>query len=88
MNPSAKNDLRTYDNIRKIATGQSDCYTTVCLLDYSYLELNYKLIAIHLSKKQILNADPKAMQQINFTWNLEKDNARIFFIIEEAKETV
>ena len=31
-----KNDLRTCDNIRKIATGQGDDYTTSCLLDYNY----------------------------------------------------
>ena len=35
---TVKNDLRTYDNIRKIATGQGDDYTTVCLLDYSYFK--------------------------------------------------
>ena len=47
------------------------------------------MITIYLSKQQALNADPKAMQQINFTGNLERDNgAIIFFIIEEAKETV
>ena len=37
----------------------------------------------------MLDADPKALQQINFTGNLNRDeNAQIFFIIEEAKETV
>ena len=45
------NYLRTYDNIRKIATGQGDNYTTGCLLDYL--------------------VDPKAIQQINFTANLD-----------------
>ena len=34
----ARNDLMTYDNIRKIATGQRDDYTTGCLLDYDYLK--------------------------------------------------
>ena len=47
------------------------------------------MITIYLSKQQALNADPKAIQQINFTGNLARDNgAIIFFIIEEAKETV
>ena len=47
------------------------------------------MITIYLSKQQALNADPKAIQQINFTGNLERDNgAIIFFIIEEAKEIV
>ena len=84
-----KNDLKTYDNIRKIATGQGDDYTTVCLLDYPYLKNYYKLIAIDLSKQQKLDADPKAIQQINFTGNLDRaEGSTMFFIIEEAKETV
>ena len=84
-----KNDLKTYDNIRKIATGQGDDYTTGCLLDYPYFEKYYKLIAIDLSKQQQLDPDPKAIQQINFTGNLTRvESATIFFVIEEAKETV
>ena len=59
-----KSDLKTYDNIRKIATGQDDDYTTRCLLDYLYFKKYYKLIAIDLSKQQKLYADPKAIQQI------------------------
>ena len=47
----------------------------------------YKMIAIDLSKQQALDANPKAIQQINFTGNLEEPST-IFFIIEEAKETV
>ena len=38
FNQSVKNDKVTYENIRKIATGQGDDYTTGCLLDYSYLK--------------------------------------------------
>ena len=45
------------------------------------------MIAIDLSKQQALDDDPKAIQQINFTRNLEEEST-IFFIIEEAKETV
>ena len=75
-----KNYIKTYDTIRKIATGQGDNYTTGCLLDYTYLKENYKLIAIDLSKQQGLDADPKAIQQITFTGNLDQDrNATIFF---------
>ena len=82
-------DLKTYENIRRIATGQGDDYTTGCLLDYSYFKENYKMIAIDLSKQQALDADPRAIQQINFTANLDRDgNTTMFFIIEEAKETV
>ena len=47
-----RNDLITYDNIRKIATGQGDNYTTGCLLDYNYFKKYYKMIATYLSKQQ------------------------------------
>ena len=61
-----KNDLKTYDNIEKIATGRGDNYTTACSIDYIYFKNCYKLIVVDLNKKQKLDADPKAIQQINF----------------------
>ena len=46
------------------------------------------MTAIGLSKEQVLDADPRAIQQINFTANLDRaGNKTMFFIIEEAKET-
>ena len=84
-----KNDIKTYENIPKIATGQGDYYTIGCLPDYNYFIKYYKMIAINLSKQQALDADRKAIQQINFIGNLRGANNRvIFFIIEEAKETM
>ena len=84
-----KNNKITYDNIRKIATGQGDDYTTGCLLDYPYFANTYKMIAVDLSKQQALDADPRATQQINFTANLDRvGNTRVYFILEEAKETI
>ena len=84
-----KNDKVTYENIRKIAVGQGDDYTTGCFLDYSYFKKYYKMIAIDLSKQEAPDADPKAIQQINFTSNLDRTgNTRLYFILEEAKETV
>ena len=44
------NDIKTYENIRKIATGQGDDYPTGCLLDYPYFKENFKIIAIDLNK--------------------------------------
>ena len=86
---SIKNNEITYDNIRKIATGQGDDYTTSCLLDYPYFKDTYKMIAVDLSKQQALDADPRAIQQINFTANLDRaGNTRVYFILEEAKETI
>ena len=67
-----KSNLKTYENIRKIATGQADDYTTGCLLDYSYFNDCYKMIAIDLSKQHVLHSDPRAIQQINFTANLDR----------------
>ena len=62
---------------------------TGCLLDYSYFKDYYKMIAIDWSKQQVLDANPRAIQQINFTANLDRaGNTRIYFILEEAKETV
>ena len=84
-----KNNKLTYENIRKIATGQAYDYTTDCLLDYSYFADTYKMIAVDLSKKQALDADPRAIKQINFTANLDRaGNTRVYFILEEAKETI
>ena len=68
-----KNGIRTYNNIRKISTGQGDYYTTGCLLHYNYFKEHYKMIAIDLSKQQELDYENQSI---------------IFFIIEEAKETV
>ena len=67
-----KNSLITYEKIRKIATGQGDDYTTGCLLDYNYIKSYYKMIAIDLRKK-VLDIDPRGLQQINFTANLDRD---------------
>ena len=80
------NDLITYDNIRKIATGWEGDYTTDCLLDYDYFKKYFKMIAIDLSKQQALDADSKSIEEINFTGNIEQQ-ATIFSIIEEAEET-
>ena len=84
-----KNDKVTYEKIRKIATGQGDDCTTSCLLEYSCFKKYYQMIAVDLNKQEVLDADPKAIQQINFTANLDRvNNTRFYLILEEAKETV
>ena len=84
-----KNDLRTYDNIWKITTDEGDDYTTGYLLDYNYFNEYYEMISIDLSKQQAFDANPKAIQQINFIGNLNRkdnqdwninDNTTMFFI--------
>ena len=66
----------------KVMITQLDVY-------HPYFKKYYKLIAIDLSKKQKVDADPKSIKQISFTGNLSRaEDATMFFIIEEVKETV
>ena len=89
FHPPVKDNLITYDNIRKIATAPKDDYATGCLPDYPYFKNYCKMTAIDLSKQQALDADPKAIQQINFTANLERDrNTTTLFITEEMKKAI
>ena len=64
--------IKQYDEIRKIATGQGDDYTTGCLLDYQYFKDHNNLIAIDLSKQKELDADSRAIQQIEFYLKLSR----------------
>ena len=81
-----RNDLITY-NIPKNATDQGDDYTTGCLLDY--FKRYYEMIVMDLSKQEALDADPKAIQQISFTGNLDQGaGALMFFVVEEAKTSI
>ena len=79
--------------VRDLPVVQEDDYTTGYLLEYNYFKKYYKMIAIDLSKPQALDADAKAMKQINFVGNLNQgdnanDNTTTFFIAEEAKEAI
>ena len=79
--------LKTYENFRKFATGYEVDYTPWCLLDYTYFKDYYKMVAIEISKQQALDADPRAIQQTNFTTNLERaGNTTISFSTEEVKK--
>ena len=84
--------IKQYNEIRKISTGQGDDYTTGCLLDFSYFEKNYKLIAVDLSKQKALDANSRAIQQIVFTGKITSTAANtriiIFYVLEKSKETI
>ena len=82
-----KTYIKTYENIWRIETGQEDDYTTGCLLNCSYFNKLYKMMVIDSRKQQALDADPKAVQQTNFTGNRPEDATK-FFIIGEVKETI
>ena len=88
--------IKRYDKIRKLTRGQSEDYTTGCLLDYEYNKNHYRLIAIDLSRQKELDADPKAIQQIEFVGQLKNldginvDGTQSMFvltILEKIKET-
>ena len=82
-----KNDLRTYDNTRKITVGQGDNYTFGYLLDYPCFKEYDKLITIDINKQQKLDADPKAVQQINCIGNLDRDrNTQFFLLLKKWKK--
>ena len=79
--------IRKYDEIRKIATGKGDNYATGCLLDYDYFKKNCQLIVVDLSKQRKLDADPRAILQIDFIGML-KTRLNVFTILEKSKETI
>ena len=69
--------------------GQGDDYTTGCLLEYTYFKKYYQMIGVDLSKQQALDADPEAIQQINFTANLDRaNNTRIISFLKKQKRLI
>ena len=57
-------------------------------MDFTYFEKNYRLIVVDLSKQKALDADSKAIQQITFTGKAPNDTIRIYYVLEESKETI
>ena len=57
------------------------------MLDYDYFHKHYKLVAVDLSKQRELDADPRAIQQIEFKYMLET-NSTIYWVLEKSKETI
>ena len=64
--------------------GKGEDYTTGSLLDYNYFEKHYKLVAVDLSKQKELDADPTAVQQIEFKYMLGT-NSTIYWVLEKSK---
>ena len=83
--------MKQYDEIRKLSTGYGDDYATGCLFDYLYFKDNYRLIAVDLNKQILLEADPRAIQQIVFQGVVGGENntkLRLYTILEKSKETI
>ena len=76
--------FKKYDEIRKTATGKGDDYTTSCLLDYQYFRDYYQLNAVDLSKQKELDANPRAIQQIEFYGMLDT-NSKVCTVLEKSK---
>ena len=68
--------------------GQGDDYTTGCLLEYVYFRDDFRIITGDLSKKKALDPDPKAIQQIIFTGQVDDENLTVFYILQKSKETI
>ena len=84
-------DLEKYRELKKVMIGKGEDYTTGSLLDYDYFKRHYKLIAVDLSKQKELDADPRAIQQIEFKYMLEgnnDNNSTIYWVLEKSKETI
>ena len=62
-------DIKRYEKT-KLTTGQSEDYTTGCLLNYEYIKNHYRLTAVDLSRQNELDADPKVIQEIEFVRQL------------------
>ena len=67
--------------------GKGEDYTTGSLFDSNYFDKHYKLVAVDLSKQKELDADPRAIQQIEFKYMLETNSA-IYWVLEKSKETI
>ena len=68
-------DIKRYEEILKLTTGESEDYTTGCLLDYDYIKNHYRLIAVDLSRQKELDADPKAIQHVDLVGQLKRLDA-------------
>ena len=81
------NDLiKQYGKIRKTPKGQGDDYTTGFLLDYQYFKDHYQLIAVDLSKQKELDADSRAIQQIEFYGMLNTKKSQVCTVKKNQKK--
>ena len=82
-----ESDIEKYRELKKVMIGKGEDYTTGSLLDFNYFDKHYKLVAVDLSKQKELDADPRAIQQIEFKYMLET-NSTIYWVLEKSKETI
>ena len=80
-------DIEKYRELKKVMIRKGEDYNTGSLLNYNYFKKHYKLVAVDLSKQKELDADPRAIQQIEFKYMLGK-NSTIYWVLEKAKEII
>ena len=86
-----ESDIAKYRELKQVMIGKGEDYTTGSLLDYDYFKNHYKLISVDLTKQKELDADPRAIQQIEFKYMLEGNNDKnstIYWVLEKSKETI
>ena len=82
-----ESDIEKYRELKKAMIGKGEDYTTGSLLDFNYFDKHYKLVAVDLSKQKELDADPRAIQQIEFKYMLGT-NSTIYWVLEKSEETI
>ena len=82
-----ESDIEKYRESKKVMIGKGEDYTTGSLLDFNYFDKHYKLLAVDLSKQKELDADPRAIQQIEFKYMLGTDST-IYWVLEKSKDTI
>ena len=65
-----ESDIEKYRKLKKVMIGKGEDYTSGSLLDFNYFDKHYKLVAVDLSKQKESDADPRAIQQIEFKYTL------------------
>ena len=80
-------NIEKYRELIKVTIGKGEDYTTGSLFDFNYFDKHYKLVAVDLSKQKELDADPRAIQQIEFKYMLGT-NSTIYWVLEKSKETI
>ena len=85
-NPT-ESDIEKYRELKQVMIGKGEDYTPGYLFDFNYFDKHYKLVAVDLSKQKELDADPRAIQQIEFKYMLGR-NSTIYWVLEKSKETI
>ena len=82
-----EDDIEKYRELKKVMIEKGEDYTRGSLLDFNYFDKHYKLVALDLFKQKELDADPRAIQQVEFKYMLGTDST-IYWVLEKSKETI